>query len=146
MNEKHLSRRDFLRLAAIGAGAVAVSGGNIFAQEMLTNNTLRLNPAFRIKEISDNEIELFTQTGEGKILKHRFTGLDADLFREIAKENPVEPLISVFSQKHKLSTEVCRQKVNQSLKEFESSKLIYYGDRMLVKISEVKMECQTNTK
>lgn len=138
-DEKTLTRREFLRLAATLASAAAVTGGGFVAYRKTRSKGIpRLNPAFRVNEISADEVELYTHFGNGGVLKHRFSGVEADLLREIEKEQEIQPLVATLAQKHDLSVKVCRQMINQSLREFEEAKLIYYGPKMLVKIVEVK--------
>jgi len=142
-NIQGLSRREFLRLAATVTGAVAMSSSTLSAFEAgsskaPSNEAIpRLNPAFRIKEIAADEIELFTHLGDGRILKHQFKGLEADFFRQVNQEQPLQSIVTSLATKYKLSTETCQQQINQSLREFETAKLIYFGDKMLVKIVEV---------
>jgi hypothetical protein len=98
----------------------------------------RLNLAFRINEISNNQIELYTHKADGEILKHPFVGLEADFLREIAKEQKLKSIIETLAKKHHLSFDVCRSRIEQSLREFEAAKLVYYGKKMLVKVVEVE--------
>ena len=138
-DDKNLSRRDFLRLAATVAGAAAVTGAGFIAfRRTRADDIPRLNPAFRIAELSANEIELYTHAGYGQVLKHKFTGLEADLLRQIDKEQEMQSLVALLAQKHSLPIDECRERINRSLRDFENAKLVYYGEKMLVKIVEVK--------
>ncbi len=142
--EKSLTRRDFLQLAATVVGVSAISSGGYFVFKKSTEKKLkkggipRLNPAFRINELSGKKIELFTNDGNGNILKHRFSGLEADFFREVAREQELDKILDNIAEKHKISISECGKKLKKSLREFEESRLIYYGDKMLVKIVEWK--------
>ncbi|QTA82827.1 tat signal-containing [Desulfonema limicola] len=137
---KEVSRRDFLKLAAAGTGAVLLLGNDPFFSQASGSekHTPHLNPGFRIKEISDNEIELFTRTGSGIILKHKFTDLEADIFREIEKQGSITSIIQAIASKHNISRELSQKKVSALLHEFEDAKLIYYGNKMIVKVSGIK--------
>jgi hypothetical protein len=139
-DDKTFSRREFLRLAAMVAGAAAVTGGGFVAYREThpgaPKGIVRLNPAFRVKEISANEIELCTHLGNGEVLQHRFSGLEADLFRELANEREIEKAIPALARKHHLSVEDCKKQVNQSIQEFSQVGLVYMGEKILVKIQE----------
>jgi hypothetical protein len=144
-NEKNaLSRRDFLRLAATAAGAIAVTGGgfSLYSKtrhgKLNSKGTVRLNPAFRIKKISSNEIELCTHRENGEILNHQFQGLEADLLQVLAVEGDITKSIPVLAKKHQLSENNCRRQINKYLHEFSESGLVYNGEKMHVTIREIK--------
>ena len=136
-----LSRRDFLKLASAGAGIFAVGASGVcLAAEPPGRDPAdlpRLNPGFRIQSISPEAIDLYTHTGDGRTRFHRFTGLEADLFREIQKEKTIGEIFDALARKRGLSRAQCRAQMARSLKEFEAARLIYYGDKMRVKIVEV---------
>ncbi|MCX6143208.1 MAG: hypothetical protein NTZ35_08310, partial [Ignavibacteriales bacterium] len=137
-----ISRRTFFRIAATLTGSVVVAGTSfsLFSSdqgnETSSPTTIRLNPAFRIKNISKNEIDLFTHLPDGHVLSHHFTGFDADVLRQIEDGNTIAGLRATLSQAHNLSQTTCEAKLVRSLKDLEKGKLIYYGDKMIVKISE----------
>ena len=143
-NYNPLSRREFLKYAAMSTGGVFVTVNDYaFCQSpQMSQRSLdsipRLNLAFRINEISNNRIELYTHKADGKILKHSFRELEADFLREIAKEQQLKSIIETLAKKHHFSFDVCRSRIEQSLREFEVAKLVYYGEKMLVKVVEVE--------
>ena len=140
--EKELSRREFMRLAVAVGSTVAVAGRGYGVNKDIpsdlsqADSLLRLNPAFRIKEISEEKIELYTNMTGGKFLKYPFEGLEADLFRGIEKEKEINPLITELAKKHNLTQDECQEKIQTLVKEFEGAKLIYYGEKMKVKLVE----------
>ena len=137
-----ISRRTFFRIAATLAGSVVVAGTSysLFSKYggngSLATTTIRLNPAFRIKNTSKNEIDLYTHLPDGHVLSHHFTGFDADVLRQIEQGNTIANLRATLSQVHNLSQTTCEAKLVRSLRDLEKGKLIYYGDKMIVKISE----------
>lgn len=143
MEKQELSRREFLKLSAAGAAALSVlgiSGINISAAENTDSGILRLNPGFGIREISENEIELYTNTGNGKMLTHRFTGLEADIFRQLKEGKSPETLIQPLSRKYGMKEAECREKISSSLREFEKARLVYRGEKMMVYKREMVRE------
>jgi hypothetical protein len=140
--QENQSRRDFLKVAAGLSGLALVGGGYLLKQyfkpDELTDQLWRLNPAFRLNEISAWEIELFTHLGNGQRLQHRFQGLEADLLRQIAAEKILNGQITVLAQKYHLTEDVCRKQIQHSIKEFSQSCLIYTGEKLMAKIVEVK--------
>jgi hypothetical protein len=138
--DEHLSRREFLRLATIGAGTLAVSSGSaVFGSQALAGgnpakNKPRLNPGFRVREISRDEIELYTNLANGETLRHRFSGLEADLFREISRERTIDEMVVDLSKNHNLSVKACREQLTALLHEHEQARIVYYGSKMLVKV------------
>ena len=142
-NENIKSRREFLKIAASVAGTVVVAGGSAAVilsrkDEELTSVLWRLNPAFRVHEISTDKIELVTQLGTGEMLKHQFTGVEADLFRAIADEHLLDEMLSSVARRNNLTVQECQKKMNASIRELEEARLIYTGEKMLVKVVEVK--------
>lgn len=137
-----ISRRTFFRIAATLTGSVVVAGTSFSLfnshqiNETLPPLAIRLNPAFRIKNISKHEIDLFTHLPNGHVLTHHFTGFDADVLRQIENGNNITGLRATLSQVYSLSQTACETKLIKSLRELEKGKLIYYGDKMIVKISE----------
>jgi hypothetical protein len=130
--KQEVSRREFLRLSLAGATALSMFGVPRINGWAADAGIPRLNPGFGIREISENEIELYTNTGTGTILTHRFTGLEADIFRQIAKGISPESTIPSLCQKHAMQETECRRKVSASLDEFQKAKLVYYGESMMV--------------
>ena len=140
--DKTPSRREFLKIAASIAGTAVVTGGSAAVllkgkKRNVTAELWRLNPAFRMDEISPDTIELFTHLGNGQRLQHRFTGVEADLFRIIVKERRLDDQVVSIAKRHHLSREDCKKQLSLSIKEFEEARLIYSGEKMLVKIVEV---------
>ncbi|MBN2357444.1 twin-arginine translocation signal domain-containing protein [candidate division KSB1 bacterium] len=135
------SRRDFLKYAAGIAGLALASGGYVLTtswkKDDVTGRLWRLNPAFTLKELSRQEIEISTTLGSGEKLRHRFTGLEADVFRYASQEKIIGSQIAILSKKHNLSEEQCRERICRSMEELAEAKLIYTGEKMLVKIVEV---------
>ena len=140
--EVTLSRREFMSVAASVAGTALLAGGSAVLigkkKPDVTTELWRINPAFRIKEISSNTVELFTNLGNGERLQHHFTDVEADFFRTAAREKRLDTVLESISEKNQLSLRDCRKKLNQSIREFEAAKLIYTGEKMLVKIVEVR--------
>jgi hypothetical protein len=137
-----LSRREFLKLTVIGAGVFNLSHTtSAFGMKNKIQSNMetipKLNPGFMIKKLSDNEIELFANKGNGKTLNYRFTGFEADLFLEIKHEKEKGLIVETLMKKYNMTRDKCLKAVDKLLRNFESKKLIYYGEKMLVKIVEV---------
>lgn len=141
---KELSRRKFLRLAATVVGAGALTGGSTVIYQMTHPNVQtsdaiwRLNPAFRVNEVSANEVELYTHLSNGEVLKHRFSGLEADLLHHISNERKLDTTTPSLAKKYNLSVENCHKQVNQFIQEFSEAKLIFRGEKMLLFSRHVK--------
>lgn len=135
----YLNRRDFLKQAAVIAGTAFAGGFSIVCctkQNEIISKTWHLNPGFRLEEISQNEIKLFTNLGNGEKIEHNFTDIEADLFRKIAAEQDLNFALKPFAKKYNLSDKECQQQILKFLSEYNEAKLIYSGDKMLVKIVE----------
>jgi hypothetical protein len=98
----------------------------------------RLNPGFRIQTISDDEIALCTQLGDGRRMTHRISGLEADLLRGIEREAPMKEIIGTLRRRHGLSAEACRKRVRGALHVFENDHFICYDENLVVTRSEVR--------
>ncbi len=135
-----LSRRKFMQLAATVVSGTALTGAGVLYYKNWRSNfeelemVWYLNPAFRVSDISNNELELFTHLSDGKILKHKFRGLEADILRQIEKESKIAASIEGLANKYNLSLHDCRNQISKSIKEFNEARLIYYGEKMLVKV------------
>ena len=139
--EKIQSRRKFLKIVASMTGTAIVAGGTVTTlykkkKQDQTTALWRLNAAFRLNEIAPDTIALYTHLGNGKRLEHKFSGLEADLFRAIEEEKKLHTMISILAKKHHLTEKECLKLLNQSIDEFAQTRLIYTGERMLVKIVE----------
>ncbi|MFQ5605713.1 MAG: hypothetical protein ACE5HS_20790 [bacterium] len=137
---KKLSRRKFMQLTASMVGGATLTGTGLilFKSHRDKFQTLEavwyLNPAFRIKELSRNNLELFTHLSDGRELKHGFEGLEADLLRLIAEEILIDTQIEILARRHGLTFESCRKQAAKSIQEFNEARLIYTGEKMLVKV------------
>jgi len=140
-NGKNHSRREFLKIAAGVAGAVLVAGGHGVVSEQqgagLRCRLWRLNPAFKLREISASEIEISTTLGTGERLRHRFQKLEAELLRSAADEKIPAREMDDWARRYGLTPEACQHRVDRALKALSDARLIYSGERMLVKIVEV---------
>jgi hypothetical protein len=146
IDKDKISRREFLKIAAVVGGLVIAGGGIKGSASFLRwfserNDSLlkewRLNPAFRVNELSANAIELYTHLGTGELLKHTFSGLEADIFRLLAQEQPIINHLPSLAQRNRIAINQCREKVLAALRSFKRSSLVYTGEKMLVKIVEV---------
>jgi len=136
------SRRQFMKAAAALVGTFVISDfstANVLKNNDrdFTNLTWHLNPAYRIKEISAEEIELYTNLGNQKQLRHKFVGVEADILRGVAVSTPIPELIREVSSKYKITNALANNRVKKYLFEFKKSHLTYTGPLMIVKISEV---------
>ena len=131
----NVSRRAFLRIAGkvcgIGGGAMLLKMTPACLAE---SKEWHLNPAFRVKEVTAQEVVIFTNLSNGKKLEHNFKGFKADLLRLLVKESDLSSKVSFLAQKHNLSTENCHNKINTSLQELFAQNLVYAGKRILVKV------------
>ncbi len=141
-----LSRRDFLRFATMAGGSAALTGSGYAGHKRLKSDGLhkiitpRLNPAFRMHQVADRQVELFTHTPNGKKIRHLFDGLEADLFREIAHGKNTDIPIGRLSKRCNLTESECKEKTQKYLWEYAAAGLIYYGEKMKVKSVEM---CKT---
>lgn len=137
-----ISRRAFFRIAATLTGSVAVAGTGLAqfsthrVNDPLPSLMIRLNPAFRIREISGMSVELFTHLPDGNRLTYHFVGFEADILRQLDNGTMATDLRAFLSQRYDLPERSCETKLMKSLAEFETGKLVYYGDLMVVKKSE----------
>jgi len=139
-----ISRKSFFKLAAVFTGSIFVAASGIPIDNLLKNKntefnkTIRLNPAFRIKNISTNKIELFCYLPNGTLLSHHFSEFEADIFRQIEDGNNFSSLNFNLAKAYHLPESKCKEKLIKSLKELKKGNLIYSGDKMKVKISEIR--------
>lgn len=134
------SRREFFKATtALGAMAFA-SGGYLYyhnsSQTPLKQAPWRLNPGFRLREISENEIELFTHFKGGERLQYCFRGLEADLLRAVAAGKLLAEEISSMAKKNCISEKKCKTELNKYLKILSDAKLVYYGQEIPAKKME----------
>lgn len=134
------SRRVFLKaIATLGGGALLASAGYYASRDPDPSlSTLwRLHPAFRIREISADEIIIWTNLGNGDKLQHTFKGIEADLIRQADAENPPGEILPQLARKNGLDEAACRKQLQKSIRELSKARLIYSGEKMLVKVVEV---------
>ena len=138
-----ISRRAFFRMAATLTGSVVVAGATGFSlansfehARRLPTLTIRLNPAFRIRSLSAGMIELSTHLPDGRVLAHHFSGFDAELLRGIEQGRGAAELCTELARLHNLSAQRCETSLLNSLRELETGRLVYYGEKMIVKRAE----------
>jgi hypothetical protein len=131
---ENITRRDFLTMFTIG-GFFFISGGNALSGET-ASPIPRLNPGFRVHVVSKTELHLVTNKGNGETAAFRLHDAEALLIRMIHAGESKEDIILAAARTFGVPMNQAKAKVNQILKQFHESKLIYYGDKMIVKIAE----------
>jgi len=137
-----ISRRKFFRLAAALAGTAAAAHSALAAVDagsargFMPSAVVRLNPAFRIRNLSGDRVELFTHLPDGHVLAHQFAGCDAEVLRTIENGATIADVKTAVARLHGLSQTDVDARISSSLTELEQGRLIYYGDKMIVKIAE----------
>ncbi len=136
------SRRRFLTLVAKAFGIVSLSGGGVSGRHssppaLTADAVVRLNPAFRLRCLSDGQIELFTHLADGSELIHTFTGLEADVLRRTEKGEPLCSLVDAVSSTSGVPSAACRTEVATLLEEYRRAGLVYTGDLMFVTVREI---------
>lgn len=143
LRELLASRRHFLRLALTFAGASAlgppaaastVPGTETAAWEA---DTLRLNPAFSLRLAGEDRIDLLTRRPDGSTLKHTFGGLPAEVLRGAADSLTGREVTDVIAGRRGSNPARYRDGVRRAVAQLERARLVYRGERMLVKIVEV---------
>ena len=81
-------------------------------------------------------MELFTHLPDGHRLAYHFVGFEADLLKQLEKGTTAADLGTSLSKRYGFRERSCETKLMKSLAEFETGKLVYYGDLMVVKKSE----------
>jgi hypothetical protein len=135
-----MQRREFLRKAAMLTAGSMVLAGTIHAgslpEETSPTGKPMLNPAFRIRELSNGEIELYTHLKDKSKLSEIFAGFDADVIRSISEGKDLAMENSKLAFRYNMSEKKCRKKTDNLLNDLQKSGIIYYGELMLVKIQE----------
>ena len=140
------SRRKFLLTAAkvFGAGAAAVGSVMLYNRflslEPLDKISPVLNPAFRIRRVSDHEIDLYTHLPDGKIISHRFTDLEAQFLDELAKGTELTSLISKLAEENHMEELTCCRKLIPSIRDFQTAGIFYDKQKASVRIRQVRYE------
>ena len=142
-------RREFLRKAAALAGTLVITPflANSLAQTNpskgeSTDGKLipRINPAFRINRLSDGSLEFFTFQKPGSKISYYYSGLEAGVLLLIANNKPINANLKEIANQYSLSDSICKIKIDTAMNEFKKKGLIYYGDLMIVKKTEVTHE------
>lgn len=139
IEKNNMSRRKFLELTATIFAASSVIGGGaaVLSKKSSMNVAWRLNPGFRIHNLTDDKLEIYTHLQNGEILKHTFSGLEANLLRSIKSNQNIKKVIPKLAKKYHLTFSACQNHVQHLLQEFDQAKIIYFGEIMKVKITEV---------
>lgn len=136
----NLSRRAFLGMAVKTGGAAAVMASA--ASWMLFNHraggetVARLNPAFTIARGEGSEIELVTQMTNGRTVRRAYGGLEAACLVEAQREQKIATITRSLTAAGLVSRREGRHQVEQVLGRLEQAGLVYFGERILVRISE----------
>lgn len=130
MKTKNVSRREFFRLTFIGGGNFVFwsIGADFFLKQTpatCLESEYRLNPEYRVIEVSNRELGLRIQTPEGHIFEYGFFDIEAYLIRAIARRQSVGPLIPWLARKYHLSNDQCYALVRNRLHKYKKSSFIY---------------------
>ena len=132
------SRRRFLRLALSVAGVSVVglglASGDEPQSQVAGEAILRLNPAFKLRGIDGDAVELSTHQKDGSLLRHCFAGTDAEVLRAALAEQSISNLVNWIGQKRGVANKVNRVAIEKSLASLEQAMLVYRGEKMLVKV------------
>jgi hypothetical protein len=142
-------RRDFIKRVATLAGAVlltpivsnTVVGFAPSPKEYQNGKPIpRINPAFRIQRLEDGTLELFTFKNSGTKISYSYNGFEASLLLLIVKNSPMEANLNQLASQYSLNGFACKLRVDAAIDEFRNKGLIYFGDLMIVKKTEVTYE------
>jgi hypothetical protein len=142
-------RRDFLRKVAAIAGVLMFnpfSGNSTVGknpvEHISTDGVLtpRINPAFRMNLFSDGTLELFTFQKPGSKISAHYSGIEAGILLLIAENKPINENLKALANQYSLSYSDCQNQTSLAMEDFKQKGLVYFGDLMLVKKSEVTYE------
>jgi hypothetical protein len=142
-------RREFLKKTSVIAATIALTPfvANSFAGTNSSKGdytdgklTPRINPAFRIQHFSDGSLELYTFQKPGSKIGYHYGGLEASILLLLAENKPIEANLKELAADYSLSDSACKTQIFSAMDEFKKKGLVYYGDLMIVKKTEVSHE------
>ncbi len=137
-NQNRISRREWIRLTGMISMGLLINPLKIISQKAVLADQPRLNPAYRINTVSETEIELVTQTTNNRWIRHSFKDIEANVIRMIQQELTPTTMTDQLALKYQWTASDAGKKLNRVLNQLQQRQLIYFGDRMQVKINEVK--------
>jgi hypothetical protein len=86
----------------------------------LPDNTVsyRFNPEYKIKRMSNGEIVVFKNHPQSDDIKHKFSGLSADLLFAIYRKQSMSVIENSLSKKYYLSYDECRREIKHAINVF----------------------------
>jgi hypothetical protein len=95
---------------------------------------LRLNPAFTVRRLDKDAVEISTQRTDGSRLRTRFSGVDADLVELAAGNQTLNEVTRRLGERRSWAETRSREAVQKKLPELLEARVVYCGDKMLVKV------------
>lgn len=87
-----------------------------------------LNPAFKVKRLSNGTVVVSTTEKDGTIVKHEFRELYADLVMAAYRKQRLPLIINNLSKKYYLSENECRREVKHALNELTEWHIVVRND------------------
>jgi hypothetical protein len=88
-------------------------GGN--TPKSFDESSISLNPACKIKRMSNGEVIIYAKNREGSEVKHKFTDFYADLLMAAYHKQRIEFIVDTFSRKYYLSQDDCRREIKHAV-------------------------------
>lgn len=128
MNVKTIRKYLFFTIIALAlVGPYGFSAGD--TSKSFQESRITLNPAFKIKRLSNGNVVVSNTQQDGIIVKHEFNELYADLIMAAYRKQRMTVIINNLSKKYYLSQDECRREVKHALNELTEWQIVVRDDQ-----------------
>jgi hypothetical protein len=79
------------------------------------SSDIRLNPACKIKRMSNGEVFVTAKSFQGDVVTHKFKDFYADLLMAAYRQQRMDYIVTTFSKKYYLSQDDCRREIKHAV-------------------------------
>ena len=111
------SIKHYMRNTGIFFFLVALShlGFAMGSNESYYSGDIELNPAFKLKRMSNGEVIVTAKSVQGSEVTHKFSDFYADLLMAAYRKQRMEYIVTTFSKKYYLSQDDCRREIKHAV-------------------------------
>lgn len=110
------------------AFSIPISAGN--SDKSFYNGSIKLNPACKVKRMSNGDVIVLAKDQTGTEVKHQFTDFYADLIMAAYRKQRIAFVVDTFSKKYYLSEDDCRREVKHAVNVLSEWNIIYRDDQV----------------
>ncbi|MFO7656239.1 MAG: hypothetical protein R6W78_04165 [Bacteroidales bacterium] len=87
-------------------------------------NKLQLNPEYKLKRLSTGKVIIYSSKTEGKVVRHEFEDIYAEVLLGALRRQTVDQLVPVIAKKYYYAEDECRREVKHAINVLEEWQIL----------------------